>query len=137
MTEPYGERLSRLITLEIQRILNGLIRRQDMMAKLWSRHHARQPFLDTLFSRWRTLGMTDLAALPSGAAVPLEAFYDVLDDVRSYFAFTEDMPVTLNDVYEEFLEELVELGEAAVKSLGLELVLDVDTVIEEPEVAEE
>jgi hypothetical protein len=89
--------------------------------KIWSRHRAREPMLDTLFTRWNTLNFSDLALIETEAHAPLERFYEVVDDLRHYAAYTADMPATLGEQLEEGLEQLVEHGEIALAALGYTL----------------
>jgi hypothetical protein len=112
------DRLRRLIALEITRILEDLDLRRPTLVELWSRHRDRTPFLDTVFSRWRTLSMVDLALVEADAMVACEAFYRELDDLRLYFQFTQDMPVTLEERYDEGMVRVSAYGRLAIGLLG-------------------
>ena len=119
--EDRAERFTLLFALEVQRIVRHLDQRMPMLVKLWSRHRAREPFLETLFTRWRTLGFHDLALIEESAHVPLERFYELVDDLRHYIAYTEDMPVTLGDAVEVELNRLRAAAEEALLALGFSL----------------
>ncbi|MEZ4239973.1 MAG: hypothetical protein R3F59_28245 [Myxococcota bacterium] len=112
------ERLRRLLAAEISRIVEDLAERQIFLIETWGRHRDRGPLLDTIFSRWRTLAMTDLALLDSEAIAACEAFYRDLDELRLYFQFTQDMPSTLEQQYERALERVAVTGSEAVTLLG-------------------
>jgi hypothetical protein len=114
-----------LIALEIRRIVRHLRIRQDMLVKSWSRFRAREPFLETMFSRWRTVAFGDLALLPASAHEALDDFYEVLDDFRYYVKYTSDMPATLEEQYQLYWGRLSEVADEAVEALGFEL-LDED-----------
>jgi hypothetical protein len=86
--------------------------------ELWGRHRDRTPFLDTVFSRWRTLALADLALIESDTIVACEAFYRELDELRLYFQFTQDMPTTLEERYGEALARITAYGRLAVGLLG-------------------
>jgi hypothetical protein len=112
------DRLRRLLAMEVDRIVSDLELRQELLLEIWSRHRDRGPFVDTIFSRWKTLSMTDLALLDRDAAVACEAFYRELDELRLYFQFTQDMPSTLSDRYAEALRRVAAYGAAALDVLG-------------------
>ncbi len=120
--EPEGDelqaRLQRLLALEVHRIMDDLSMREEWLVDTWNRHRDRGPFLDTIFSRYRTLTMTDLALLDSGALLACEAFYRELEALRLYFRFTQDMPATLADRYRESLRRIHAYGQMALDALG-------------------
>ena len=112
------ERLRRLLALEIDRIVEDLGLRRDFLLDTWSRHRDRGPFIDTLFSRWRTLSMVDLALVEAEAIEACEAFYRELEDFQLYMRFTQDMPTTLADRYDSALKHISAYGALAVERLG-------------------
>jgi hypothetical protein len=112
------ERLRRLVAMEIDRILEDLELRRDFLLDTWSRHRDRGPFLDTVFSRWTTLSMTDLGLIEAEAMVACDTFYRELEDFRLYIRFTQDMPATLADRYDLALRHLAAYGALAVDRLG-------------------
>lgn len=112
------ERLRRLLALEITRIVEDLDLRRPILVEVWGRHRDRGPLLDTVFSRWRTLAMADLALIDGDAMIACEAFYRELDDLRLYFQFTQDMPTTLEERYGEALARIASYGHLAVGLLG-------------------
>lgn len=112
------ERLRRLIAMEIDRIVEDLDVRRAFLVDVWSRHRDRGPFLDTVFSRWRTIALTDLALIEHDAMVACEAFYRELDELRLYFQYTQDMPSTLDEQYAKALVRIVEYGALALSALG-------------------
>lgn len=112
------ERLRRLVAMEIDRVVEDLEIRREFLLDLWSRHRDRGPFLDTVFTRWRTLSMTDLALLDTDAVVACEAFYRELDELRLYFQFTQDMPTTMDERYADALVRVSAYGALAIQVLG-------------------
>jgi hypothetical protein len=112
------ERLRQLLAMEVDRIVDDLEIRRAFLVEIWSRHRDRGPFLDTVFSRWRTLALSDLALIDAEAMVACEAFYRELDELRLYFQFTQDMPTTLDERYEEALTRVTAYGTLAVRLLG-------------------
>ena len=71
-----ADRLRQLLALEIARIVSDFEIRRDFLKFVWSAHRDRRPFLDTVFSRWTTVGFPDLALLQTEevAAVEYEAW---------------------------------------------------------------
>jgi hypothetical protein len=114
-------RIGLLVALELRRIVRHMELRKGLLVKLWSRHRAREPFIETLFTRWRTLGLEDLVLLDVDAHEPLERFYEHVDDLRYYLTYTEDMPVTLEDQLEIGIGHLRAAAADALDALGYAL----------------
>lgn len=113
-----AERLRALLALEIDRIVHDLRNRKAFMVGIWARLRSREPFMETLFTRWRTLGVDDLSHLDTEQIIPVEHFHNTVDELRMYLRFTEDMPNALSDQYDRRLKTLEEAGVAAVRALG-------------------
>jgi hypothetical protein len=111
-------RLRKLLALEIDRIVDDLSLREEWLVDTWSRHRDRGPFLDTVFSRYRTLTMTDLTLVDTDAVVACEAFYRELEELRQYFRFTQDMPATLGDHLRDGVRRMEAYGRLAIDALG-------------------
>lgn len=120
-----ADRLRLLLAMEVARVVVQLRERLEFMVTIWSRHRSREPFLDTLFTRWRTAALPDLVLLEPEQVRALEGFYAVVDDLRLYLTWTDDMPVTLHDALEARLVELTEFAEKAIGALGVQLPEDV------------
>ena len=116
-----ADRLRLLLAMEVARVVVQLRERLEFKVTNWSRHRSREPFLDTLFTRWRTAALPDLVLLEPAQVRALEGFYAVVDDLRLYLTWTDDMPVTLHDALEARLVELTEFAEAAIAALGVQL----------------
>ncbi len=116
--EARAARYRRLLAYEIDRILGDLGTRRFMLLEVWSRHRDRGPFLDTLESRWSTLGFPELALLEPDVLGLTERFYRELADFRLYMAFTDDMPSTLSDRYDQVVDRLQRVGVPAIDALG-------------------
>lgn len=113
-----ADRLRLLLALEISRVVRDLGERQELLVSIWSRHRRREAFLDTLFVRWRTVAVADLALLDPGALVAVESFYDEVDSLRLYLQYTEDMPMTLADALSSRLRRLRLRAAPALDALG-------------------
>jgi hypothetical protein len=123
-TPPYltdaerAERVAYGLALEIARIVDDLELRQVFLVEMWGRHRDRGPFLDTLHTRYATLGFPELALLPPDALAKVDEFYRELEEFRLYVRFTEDMPTSLADAYRWQLNRLSAYAEQAVDALG-------------------
>lgn len=113
-----ASRIRKLLALEISRIVEDLDVRRDFLLEMWSVHRKREPFLDTLFSRWTTLGFPLLAELETEEITVVDTFYRELEELRLYFSFTQDMPTTMGDRYDWMLTRLQAYGELALEALG-------------------
>jgi hypothetical protein len=111
-------RLRNLLALEVDRITTDLEYRKGFLLEVWSRHRDRGPFLDTVFSRWRTLAMSDLALMELECVTSCEAFYRELDELRMYFQFTQDMPTTMESRYDESVRRVRAYANLAIQLLG-------------------
>lgn len=112
------DRLRQLIATEIDRIVEDLAVRRELLLEAWSVHRDRGPFIDTMFSRWTTIGMTDLALVEASALTACEAFYRELDDFRMYCRYTQDMPTTMAEQYDLAVRTLDAYARIAIERLG-------------------
>lgn len=113
-----AEKLAKLLALEISRIIEDLELRREVLIELWGRTRDRGMFIDTVFSRWATLGFPDLLALETEQVTAVDTFYRELHELRFYFRFTEDMPAHMLDTYDLALRRLGAYGELALEALG-------------------
>jgi hypothetical protein len=118
MSADRGERLRLILALEIDRITRDLRERLDFLVQVWSRYRRRDVFLDTIFSRWRTVTAGDLTGLDERALLAIEAYHAELDRIRLYLTLTEDMPNTLRDHLTARLERLERAARPALDALG-------------------
>jgi hypothetical protein len=111
-------RFRRLLAMEIDRIVEDLATRRPLLLEVWGRHRDRGPFLDTLFSRWETVGFVELTSLDPEVATSIDIFYREVANFRLYVAYTQDMPSTLTDRLDAVLVRLRELAGPAIDALG-------------------
>lgn len=113
-----AERVHTLVAMEIARIVDDLEVREMFLLDMWGRHRDRGPFLDTIASRWTSLGFRELSLLDVDTVLKVEEFYRELDEFRLYMRFTEDMPASLASSFRWQLVRLRGYGEQAVDALG-------------------
>jgi hypothetical protein len=113
-----ADRLRQLLALEIARIVSDFEIRRDFLKFVWSAHRDRRPFLDTVFSRWTTVGFPDLALLETDEVAVVDTFFSEVEDFRLYISYTNDMPESLVDHYDWMAKRLRLYGEAAIDRLG-------------------
>jgi hypothetical protein len=116
-----GAQVARVLAWEVARVVRQLAERKRWLLRVWSRHRARQPILDTIFVRWNTATVSELAALPPHVLDALEAFYAVVEDLRLYVQFTEDMPLALEEELERMQATLEAHAEVALDALNVAL----------------
>ena len=112
------ERLRKVLALEVDRIVEDLEFRREVLLELWGKHRDRGMFLDTVYTRWTSLGFPDLLDLETSEVALLDTFYRELQELSFYFRFTEDMPVTMSVTYDMGLNRLKAYGELALEALG-------------------
>ena len=71
-----GSQVARVLAWEVARVVRQLAERKRWLVRVWSRHRARQPILDTIFVRWGTATVAELAALPPHVLDALEEELD-------------------------------------------------------------
>jgi hypothetical protein len=117
-TADRAERLRWLLAAEIRRVLEDLSARRGLLVEVWGRHRDRAPALDTLASRWMTVGLSDLLALTPAELGPVEAFYRGLSDLRLYLGYTQDMPTAFAERLDADRVGLTAIGVVALEALG-------------------
>lgn len=111
-------RLRTILVLEIVRIVEDLSARREFMVGVWSRTRRREVLIDTVHSRWRSVGVAELLELTEDQMVALDTFHRELEELRVYLSHTDDMPMSLGDQLELALSRLLPLGDAALAALG-------------------
>ena len=116
-----ADRLRRLAALEIARITDDLSHRREFLLRMWSRHRDRNPFLDTIHNRWKTVGFPDLALLDPDEVAAVDGYFAKIDEFKLYISYTQDMPTTLTDRFDFAVRRLSAWAEVALEALGVDL----------------
>ena len=91
-TSSEGVRVRHLISLDAALVMKRLVERKEEMVSLFSRLRDRTPMTETLRSAFDTIRFTELALLAPREQLGVHHFYDLLDQLRWYVRYTEDMP---------------------------------------------
>lgn len=110
-------RLSWLLELEVSRLVEDVRMRRNLLLTVWSRMRKRGPLVRTLGSRYETIPAEDLMLLPGEVLTLVDHFYRLVDEFRLYLETTEDMPRTLLEQYDMYMEQLENVAPPLVDAL--------------------
>lgn len=81
-----------LIALDAANVVARLVARQQEMVALFSRKRDRTPMMEAVRSVFASITFGELARLEPIEQRAVSAFYELLDELRWYLQYTEDMP---------------------------------------------
>lgn len=84
-----------LIAIDAANVMKRLAVRLPEMLGLFSRLRDRGPLLGPIHSWFQTISFDDLAALEPEEQLAVNAFYELLGELRWILQYTEDMPLQL------------------------------------------
>ncbi|HUB10116.1 MAG TPA: hypothetical protein VMB50_24145 [Myxococcales bacterium] len=90
-----ADRVRHLVALDAKNVMDRLSARLTEMVSLFSRLRDRGPLLLTVHSWFPSATFSDLAQLEPTEQRAVNAFYEVLGELRWYLQYTEDMPLQL------------------------------------------
>ncbi|HEY3449544.1 MAG TPA: hypothetical protein VGK67_24540 [Myxococcales bacterium] len=93
------ERIRNLIALDAEGVVKRVAERKDEMIAMFGLHRDREPLLSPLRSWVPSASFQELTQLSTGQQSAVTAFYEVLDGLRWYFRYTNDMPGTAQQVF--------------------------------------
>ncbi len=123
-------RVRNLIAQDAANIMRRLDARRDEMFALFSRLRSREPMLATIATRFTSATFHDLVHLPVGEQAVVNHFYEMLDDLRWYFTYTEDMPSTAHQTFGLMHRRLEEAHRKVVAAIGPPVRPDGVTVVD-------
>ena len=123
-------RVRNLIALDSGNIMRRLAARSEEMMNLFSRLRSREPLLSTIASRFPSATFHDLVCLPVHEQAVVNTFYECLDEMRWYFTYTEDMPLTARQVAEGLVRRLEEAHRQLIVVIGPAARADQTVVVE-------
>ncbi len=92
MPSKAATRVRHLIALDSAKVVSRLELRQDEMVTLFSKLRDRGPLLQTVHSWFGSIAFSELSSLEPFEQRAVSVFYGVLDELRWYLQYTEDMP---------------------------------------------
>lgn len=114
------KRLAIVLIQEVDRIIDQLEFRKDMLYELWTKHRLRKPFLHTMRSKFFEVPLTELTSFHYDTLAVMNNFYNHLDEMTFYMEYTEDMPNTLLTEFTNSYRQLIALSRPLVKQLQRE-----------------
>ncbi len=81
-----------LLALDAANVVQRLLARQHEMVALFSRKRDRTPMMEAVRSVFLTITFGELALLSPAEQKAVGLFYEMLDELRWYLQYTEDMP---------------------------------------------
>lgn len=112
------ERIRNLIALDADGVVKRLDERKDEMIAMFSLHRDREPLLSPLHSWVPSATFQELSLLSTRQQTAVTAFYEVLDGLRWYFRYTNDMPGTAQQVFAHHRKKLVAAHARLCEALG-------------------
>lgn len=111
-------RVRHLITLDALRLMKRVDTRQEEAVGLFSRLRTRDGLIDLCRTSFGSVTFTELARLNPPEQSAVFAFHDVVDALRWYVSFTEDMPSTVKSTVSQYVRKLEERHRDLVAHLG-------------------
>lgn len=81
-----------LLALDAANVVQRLVARQHEMVALFSRKRDRTPMMEAVRSVFLTITFGELSLLTPAEQKAVALFYELLDELRWYLQYTEDMP---------------------------------------------
>ncbi len=117
-TRDAGERVRHLIAVDAAAVMKRLAARQTEMVRLFSRLRDRSPLLEVVSSWFSSITFSELAAIEPHEQKAVNAFYELLSDLRWYLQYTEDMPLQVQQRVVKFAQELRVAHRALTEVIG-------------------
>ncbi len=81
-----------LLAIDAANVIQRLVSRQHEMVALFSRRRDRTPMIEAVRSWFLSIHFAELVVLPPAEQKAVSLFYELLDELRWYLQYTEDMP---------------------------------------------
>ena len=110
-------RVRHLLSLDADGVMKRLVAKQDEAVGLFSRLRTREGMVELCRSGFTTITFNELVRLEPKEQQAVEAFHHVLNELRWYVRYTEDMPSTVKStvtLYVARLDDLHALLNAAI-----------------------
>ena len=81
-----------LLAVDAANVVRRILARQEEMVALFSRRRDRTPMMEAVRSWFLSITFGELALLEPAEQKAVSQFYELLDELRWYLQYTEDMP---------------------------------------------
>jgi hypothetical protein len=112
-------RVRHLLSLDADSVMKRFASKQDEAVGLFSRLRTREGMIELCRSGYTSITFSELVRLDPTEQQAVEAFHHVLNELRWYVRYTEDMPSTVKStvtLYVAKLDDLHRLLNAAIGS---------------------
>lgn len=99
-------RVRHLLSLDADAVMRRLAAKQDEAVGLFSRLRTREGMIELCRSGFTTITFSELVRLDPAEQQAVEAFHQVLNELRWYVRYTEDMPSTVKTTVTLYVTKL-------------------------------
>lgn len=107
-----------LISLDAAAVMKRIDAKQDEAVGLFSRLRTREGMIELCRSSFSSVTFSELARLDPREQTVTFTFHEVLDQLRWYVAYTEDMPSTVKSTVSQYVRILGERHRDLVARIG-------------------
>ncbi len=103
---------------DVRRVMERLRNDRDLIEIYWNQLRDRSTLIDALRTSWASLTIAQLVELEPTELAALDAFHEVVDQLRVWASNTEVMPATLGRRLDAAIDALEPLAAAALARIG-------------------
>jgi hypothetical protein len=107
-----------LLAVDAANVIQRLVTRQQEMVALFSRRRDRTPMMEAVRSWFLSITFSELSVLPPAEQKAVSLFYELLDELRWYLQYTEDMPTQVLTKVALYVGRLVISHRQLVAAIG-------------------
>jgi hypothetical protein len=111
-------RIRHLLALDAANVMARIASRQEVVVALFSRLRDRAPLLGMVQSWFTSISFGDLARLEPREQHAVNTFHRLLEELRWYLAYTEDMPSRVQQLLTLHVRRIELAHRALVAELG-------------------
>ena len=99
-------RVRHLLSMDADSVMKRLVSKQDEAVGLFSRLRTREGMIELCRSSFTTITFSELVRLNPEEQLAVEAFHHLLNELRWYVRYTEDMPSTVRSTVTLYVTQL-------------------------------
>jgi hypothetical protein len=111
-------RVRHVLAMDAANVMRRLHARQDELVRLFSRLRDRAPLMDAVHTWFSTITLAELTLLEPPEQQAVNAFYELLGELRWYLEYTEEMPTHVREQLARFVRRLDERHRALTAAIG-------------------